>query len=199
VQIPEPLSHLPIEDLVPAPELFTHESTLHGQAHVSRVMVHAFRLIAATGFADEAVRLWACVYLHDLARTHDGRCHRHGADAWRKLETLPVVQDLLARGGVQDEDRAAIETAVTHHCLPAELTRDHPHWRLTWLLKDADGLDRVRLGDLDTRRLRFRESPAMAGFARQLHEATNWSLEPGSGYFAELWPVAAQLGRAGQA
>jgi hypothetical protein len=39
---------LPLVSLVPTPELFTHASTLHGQAHVSRVMVHAFRLIQAT-------------------------------------------------------------------------------------------------------------------------------------------------------
>lgn len=30
------------------PELFLHRSTLHGQAHVGRVMVHALRLIEAT-------------------------------------------------------------------------------------------------------------------------------------------------------
>lgn len=33
---------LPIEQLVPTPELFTHHSDLHGQAHVARVTVHAF-------------------------------------------------------------------------------------------------------------------------------------------------------------
>ena len=59
------------------PLLFTHAGTLHGQAHVSRVMVYAFRLIAATGWIEEAPRLWASVYLHDLARTHDGLCYRH--------------------------------------------------------------------------------------------------------------------------
>ena len=40
---------LPLASLVPAAELFVHRSTLHGQAHVSRVMVHAFRLLEATG------------------------------------------------------------------------------------------------------------------------------------------------------
>ena len=37
-----PLVPLPLDDLVPSPGLFTHRSTLHGQSHVSRVMVHAF-------------------------------------------------------------------------------------------------------------------------------------------------------------
>jgi hypothetical protein len=47
---------LPLASLVPAVELFTHPSILHGQAHVSRVMVHAFRLptsiLAAFGTLD---------------------------------------------------------------------------------------------------------------------------------------------------
>jgi hypothetical protein len=139
---------LPLARLVPAVELFAHPSTLHGQAHVSRVMVHAFRLLEATGWPEEAPRLWAAVYLHDIARTHDGRCYRHGGDAMKRLETLPQVRELFAQGGVHDGDYALIRTAVVHHSLPNELDRNHPHWRLTSLLKDADGLDRVRLGDL---------------------------------------------------
>jgi hypothetical protein len=35
-------------------------------------MVHAFRLIVATGWIEDAPRLWAAVDRHDLARTHDG-------------------------------------------------------------------------------------------------------------------------------
>ena len=89
---------LPLASLVPTPELFTHASTLHGQAHVSRVMVHAFRLLDATGWEEEAPRLWAAVYLHDIARTHDGRCLRHGGDAMKKFEQLPHLHELFARG-----------------------------------------------------------------------------------------------------
>ncbi len=64
---------VPNKGLVPAPELFWHSSLLHGQAHVARVLVHAFRLVEATGFNHEMPRLWAAVYLHDIARRHDGR------------------------------------------------------------------------------------------------------------------------------
>ena len=82
----KPPIDLPLAALAPSPSLFTHRSTLHGQSHVSRVMVHAFRLIVAA------------VYLHDLARTHDGLCDRHGGDAMKKFETLPHVRELFARG-----------------------------------------------------------------------------------------------------
>jgi len=170
MQLPIPLR---LASLVPAPELFTHASTLHGQAHVSRVMVQAFRLLEATGWSQEAPRLWAAVYLHDIARTHDGLCYRHGGDAMNKFETLPQVRELFARGGVQDSDYALIHTAVVHHSLPKELDRNHPHWRLTSLLKDADGLDRVRLGDLDPQYLRNPQAREMVGFAEALFRETD--------------------------
>lgn len=186
---------LPLSDLVPAPSLFTHRSTLHGQAHVARVMVHAFRLIAATGWTEEAPRLWAAVYLHDLARTHDGVCHRHGGDAMRKLETLPHLREFFARGGVQCDDYPVIHTAVVHHSLPKELDRDHPHWRLTSLLKDADGLDRVRLGDLDPRYFRNPQAREMVGFAKALVDETDSVVPAGDSHFAELWPEAVRLHR----
>jgi len=184
---------LPLASLAPPPELFTHSSTLHGQAHVSRVMVHAFRLIATTGWTEEAPRLWAAVYLHDIARTHDGRCYRHGGDAMTKFETLPDLRALFAQGGVSDGDYAIIHTAVVHHCLPKELDHAHPHWRLTSLLKDADGLDRVRLGDLDPQYLRHPQTREMIGFAEALFNETDGRLPLGSGHFAALWPAATRI------
>jgi len=186
---------LPFASLVPAPALFTHASTLHGQSHVSRVMVHAFRLIEATGWSEEAPRLWAAVYLHDLARTHDGRCYRHGGDAMKKFETLPHLRELFAQGGVKADDYALIQTAVVHHSLPKELDRAHPHWRLTSLLKDADGLDRVRLGDLDPEYLRNTQAREMIRFAEALFEATDGIVPTGAAHFDALWREATRIVR----
>lgn len=170
-----------------------HSSTLHGQAHVSRVLVHAFRLLDATGWSEEAPRLWAAVYLHDIARIHDGRCFRHGGDAMKKFETLPRLRELFSQGGVQESDFAVIRTAVTHHSLPDEVERDHPHWRLTSLLKDADGLDRVRLRDLDPRYLRNPQAREMTGFAGALFEQTDGIVPIGPAHFAALWREAVRI------
>ena len=156
-------------------------------------MVHAFRLIAATGWSKHAPRLWAAVYLHDLARTHDGVCHRHGADAMMKFETLPHVRELFRRGGVTDDDYAAIRVAVVHHSVPKELERGHPHWQLTSLLKDADALDRVRISDLDPGYLRNPEARAMVDFAERLFVATDRIIPTGDDHFEQLWPAALQL------
>lgn len=180
---------IPDGELVPGPERFRHASSLHGQAHVARVLVHGLRLIEATGFLDEVARLWACVYLHDLARRHDGHCQRHGADAWARFQDWPEVRELFRQGGVLAADQEAIQYAVTAHCRE-EPVPGHPHYRLAALLKDADGLDRVRLGDLDPRRLRHPQARGMIGFAQRLHDRTDGVLKPGPGYFAGLWPVA---------
>jgi hypothetical protein len=148
---------VPDEDLVPPLELFWHASEIHGRDHVARVLIHAFRLVGATGLFEEGPRLWAAVYLHDLARQHDGVSPAHGGLAWRRLAELPDVRALFARGGVRDEDYPAIQAAVTLHST-ADPTRAHPFWRLTALLKDADALDRVRIGDLNPAALRHPEA-----------------------------------------
>ena len=150
-------------------------------------MVHAFHLIAATNWIEEAPRLWAAVYLHDIARTHDGRCYRHGSDAMTKFESCPELRQLFAQGGVVESDYALIRTAVVHHCQPTELDHTHPHWRLTSLLKDADGLDRVRLGDLDARYLRNPEAIQMVDFAEQLFNETDGKIPVGVEHFSQLW------------
>ena len=185
---------IPVADaeLVPPPELFQHPSTLHGQAHVGRVLVHAFRLVAATGLLEETPRLWAAVYLHDIARRHDGHCTRHGGDAWARLATLPEVVALFERGGVQADDLPAIQAAVTMHS-QGEPGVEHPHRGLIRLLKDADGLDRVRLGDLDSDYLRHAEARGMIRFAERLYRDTDHKLPTGSDYFARLWPEAQRL------
>jgi len=172
--------------MLPLPELFLHRSTLHGQAHVGRVMIHALRLVEATGVVDDARTVWAAVYLHDVARTHDGKEPGHGAAAWRRLETLPAVRNLFERAGVREADLPAIQAAVTRHSR-GEASEGSPHQRVTDLLKDADGLDRVRLGDLNPRALRTPEARAMVEFARRLYHRTNERCPLSSGHFRHLW------------
>lgn len=184
---------LPLEDIVPPQDLFATASRLHGQAHVARVMVHAFNLIEATGTTTLAIPLWAAVYLHDLARTHDGPCSEHGAAAVRRRPTLAPVSLLFHRVGVRDDDVEAIDMAVTNHCRREEVDRSHAHWRLIALLKDADALDRVRVpGGLDRRLLRHNEARGMISFAERLFCTSN-QLTPGPSHFAELWPLATAL------
>ena len=66
-------------------------------------------------------------------------------------------------------------------------------WPLIALLKDADGLDRVRLGDLDPRYLRHPESKGMVPFAQALFDATDGVIATGPAHFEELMVAATRL------
>jgi len=158
-------------------------------------MIHAFRLLEATGLHDWSVRLWASVYLHDLARTHDGVCHRHGADAVAKWRTSERLATHLGAIGVLADQEPAVCRAVTLHCKPNryEPPADDPDWPLVALLKDADALDRVRLGDLDSSYLRLPASHTMVEFAQQLHDETHWSIPEGPDLFPALLDAAGAL------
>lgn len=157
-------------------------------------MVHAMRLVDMLKL-DDRMRsaLWGAVYIHDLERSHDGECTEHGRRAARRLVDHAPTLALLDEGGVSRGDHLAIRTAVTFHSLPKELAASHPNWTLTALLKDADGLDRVRLGDLDPSYLRFRESHGMIDFAQQLFDASD-HIDQGPVFFSELVSLASGLG-----
>lgn len=133
------------------------------------------------------------MYLHDIARRHDGLCHVHDANAARRLREEQALKDHLALAGIGSADYPAIEAAVTAHSAPKDPSRDHEHWPLIALLKDADGLDRVRLGDLDVRYLRHPEAKAMVGFAQALFDTTNGRVATGAAHFEEVWAAAKKL------
>jgi hypothetical protein len=183
---------LPLAEAAPPASLFLLDSRMHGHRHVGRVIVLACALLDRTGRHAEGPRLWASAYLHDLARVHDGHDRDHGARAAERLDALPEVVAMFRRAGLDDADLAAVKFAVTHHVGRPEPPMDHEVGPLTALLKDADGLDRVRLGDLDVRMLRWPESPKLVPFAERLLEASH-AIPSGPDWFVTLWDRAAAM------
>ena len=132
---------------------------IHGLMHTRRVMIHAAEIADALGvepwIRETVIRaaLW-----HDIGRTDDGRDYYHGAKSAGKVVGLGLHQGLPA---------LTVELAlfaVTHHSggeqhgeRAAEDFLDDAGTALLvfHILKDADGLDRVRLGDLDVTLLRL--------------------------------------------
>jgi hypothetical protein len=194
IQLP---SAVTVTDAIPLPEHFAHPSTLHGQRHVGRVMVHAMRLVDVLHYGNATrAMLWASVYVHDLRRTHDYECHVHGRDAAKHMLTdaalHAMVMTVFAANGLPARDVLPVRTAVTFHALPNELPPAHPAWTLTALLKDADALDRVRIGDLDPKYLRFRETHNMVDFAWRLLEISE-GVPEGPDHFEILMARSAAL------
>ena len=151
---------------------FDHPSLLHGVMHTYRVMLHVLRLGLATGHIAEAKNAFFAAYIHDMARRHDGFCTVHGADAANTK--LPVYEPLFIKSGAKPADILSIGKACTWHSVNKELEASDADWNTVALLKDADALDRIRLGDwgLNVSYLRFKETHKHINFARELFYQT---------------------------
>ena len=169
---------------------FVLNSELHGAAHVNRVIVLGQCLARAQGaFRDLRLNLWAATYLHDLERQHDDVCLEHGA--WAVERRLPGLTPLFLRHGVRPCGIEAIAEAVRQHCRPVEVARSHPDWALIALLKDADALDRWRLGDLDPSFLRTPAAPGFMDFSRDLFDLTD--TDPRREQLDFIWSAACSI------
>ena len=125
-------------------------SRFHGIPHVTRVMfwVHYLTHPLAHKFFNDGSRDDAhlahdaifATLIHDLRRKTDMEDHQHGEDSARHFEQLIVTQC----AGDELRIRRVVE-AVTWHCRPDSEYSD-PTNMVYQILKDADALDRGRLG-----------------------------------------------------
>jgi hypothetical protein len=83
---------------------------------------------------------------------------------------LPAYRSLFHENGATNDDILVIGKAVTMHSIGREVPREDADWLSVALLKDADALDRIRLGedDLDTGYLRLPETHTLIEFGKQL-------------------------------
>ena len=145
-----------------------YESDIHGIGHVERTTCHG-AMDEALSEADTRLLLDACSY-HDIGRTRDGLDFVHGSTAARFIGLVT---------GRTGEDLLILQAAVEAHSrkereLPDILNKYHPKdmsrgLTIAQLLKDSDGLDRVRICDLTTEFLRRPSSVARAEFAQALY------------------------------
>lgn len=152
---------------------FDHQSVIHGINHTYRVMYHVLQIAAIRGLKREGVIAFCAAYIHDMARLNDGYCTQHGA--WASERKLSLYTDLFSQHGLNNEDILKIETAVTNHSKNEELNKNDGAFLVTAILKDADALDRIRLGEgcLDLNYLRFAESKKMVPHAKEIFFATD--------------------------
>ncbi len=152
---------------------FDHQSYIHGINHSYRVMYHVLQIATATGLKREGTIAFCAAYIHDLARMHDGYCTQHGT--WAAERKLNLHANLFRQIGLKNKDLKKVEIAVAWHSNSKELEKSNHAYLVTALLKDADALDRIRLGedDLDVRYLRFPETRQMVNSAKKLFYATD--------------------------
>lgn len=163
---------------------FRHKSMIHGRNHVYRVMCHVLVLGQVLEMPRERNLAFFSAVIHDLARKHDGLCYEHGQ--WAVEEKLSLFMPQFIENDLAETDLPEIKMAVIHHAKPQEISKTHPFYPTTALLKDADGLDRVRLFDLNTKYLRFPQTIDYVDFAQNLYDATNDEDFPKFKQFVEI-------------
>ena len=149
-----------------------YDSKVHGLGHIERTLLHgAFcAMEEPLSMADTQLLLECCSY-HDVGRINDRYDEYHGLRSSQKLadltgrhgEELRLIQAAVEAHSKQDS-RLLSTLDSYHHADPARALR------LAHLLKDSDGLDRVRIWDLDVRFLRRKASQQRAGFAEYLYQ-----------------------------
>ncbi|MDO8963416.1 MAG: HD domain-containing protein [Coriobacteriia bacterium] len=137
--------------------------SIHGVGHTRRVRTHAREIATEVGLVRwELIALDLAALWHDIGRTDDGVDYYHGAKSAGKVVGLGL------HDGVEPIVLETALFAVTHHCGDEAHAERAAHrmsdpdasWRVFRILKDADALDRVRLGDLDASFLRYDASKA---------------------------------------
>jgi hypothetical protein len=146
------------------------KSPVHGVGHIERTMLHGAMASMDNGldFEDTRLLLTCCAY-HDTGRVSDWQDASHGRNSAFKLHDLT--------GADGDDLQMMMAATEAHSRHDADLDRilssypvqSMPRCReLALFLKDCDGLDRVRLSDLDAGYLRHPAAAKRVDFAKFL-------------------------------
>lgn len=159
-----------------SPELFKNSRGIHGISHAKRVLLLSLVLADLEDIFDSDLDIlaFASVY-HDIGRINDDEDCSHGVMSYTKLNDL----NLLKRVYLDKTDKAILRFIIENHCVSDEIALEKLKSikslkgemdrviKLYRIFKDADGLDRVRIKDLDTKYLRTKSASKMVLLAHQ--------------------------------
>lgn len=157
-----------------SPSLYHNPEGIHGVSHIRRTLLLGLLLAYLAELSAQHTRIlaYASVY-HDIGRENDGADEYHGYVSYQKA----IEKDLLS--GLEDKEVRIIKEIIERHaiddreafCLDGvnEDIRDEVRDLLRYF-KDADGLDRVRIHDLNVMYLRTEIARKMPLVAQQLLE-----------------------------
>ena len=147
-------------------------SHVHGVGHIERTMLHGAMGAAAEPLSEKDTRLLLtmCAY-HDTGRICDYLDGAHGARSAEKLAALTGLTGEDLKEAMAGIEAHSVGDGLMEGILGRRAPENMPRARLlAQLLKDADGLDRVRIADLDPAYLRRPHSGERAAFARLLFD-----------------------------
>lgn len=147
-------------------------SHVHGFGHIERTMIHGAICAAAENLpsAETRLLLLMCSY-HDTGRENDFLDAAHGARSAVKLEALTGLTGEDLKEAMAGIEAHSVNDRLMDEILDKYAPKDRDRARLlAEMLKDADGLDRVRINDLNVKFLRRPASPGRGGFAQELFD-----------------------------
>jgi HD domain. len=153
---------------------FHNPSGIHALSHTRRVLLLSLLIGYLEDYSknDRDLLGWAAVY-HDIGRTNDGYDPDHGMSSYDKL----IKQNLLELD--DDQEQEILRFLIQNHAIPDQSAyKKLSHYKLTDVdrtlklydaFKDADGLDRVRINDLNPEYLRTPSAHRLLLAAHQLY------------------------------
>lgn len=153
---------------------FDYVSTIHGKLHTLRVLLHILFISHMLNLPhDEKEILCTAALWHDTGRSCDGIDDEHGFNSMLNYE-----------GSFEDEINPIVSFIIQYHSIddniatkklesyPCSVTEKETIIKLYNIFKDADALDRIRLGfrDLDINYLRLSESKHLTKVARIFYD-----------------------------
>ncbi len=154
-------------------DLFIEAKGIHGISHAERVMYLALSIAKLENYSesDRNILIEASKF-HDIGRINNGVCLVHGMLSNRKIDQYKLLD------GYSKEDIAIIKYIIHNHCIHDMDTQKNIDEfaikdkeravRLLMAFKDSDGLDRVRIRDLDSNYLRIASSKKLVDLAESL-------------------------------
>jgi len=154
-------------------------SPVHGEGHIERTILHgAFAAMDNGLSAEDADLLLLCCAYHDTGRLSDWLDDAHGRRSAFKLRGITGLRgEKLKLCMAAVEAHSLNDTKLDSICASYEPTDRERARKLALMLKDCDGLDRVRIGDLDTKYLRMPSAANYADFSRFLFDLYNEELQ----------------------
>jgi len=154
-----------IRKFEPKSSWLSHDSELHGVDHMARVFILqeliCDKLEKQGIVVNREVVRWASM-AHDVGRLDDGIDLEHGTRSAKWIKNN--LSDQMS------SEMLDMVTYIIHWHVPPDSEAPVMTTELK-VLKDADGLDRVRLGDLDTSYLRTDVATGLVGLADDLYRA----------------------------
>lgn len=153
------------------PEHFFHPKGIHGVLHSKRVLLINLILAFYNNLSEDDVDILctAAVY-HDIGRNHDGSCIEHGIFSMEKIKLLKLLD-------IYEEDFEILKFIIENHCKSDFKSKacinnieDKNRCIILYdIFKDSDGLDRVRIKDLNPLYLRNSFSKKLVNIVQEIY------------------------------